>query len=162
METELLGGVGAGLGSSSAVFERAARHAPTGRPRETARTRPTRGTQGLSRATIRPTPDHGEARDSDKVPWPWAALAPPDLGACPHSTGAGSSDDLDKVDGTPLLKEPLADAHLEWPERVRIKSTATSPRYSRLKDRTTGRHAATTCGGLAGSGHRSASQVRDD
>ena len=41
-------------------------------------------------------------------------------------TGAGSSDDLGKVDSTPLLKEPLTDAHLEWPERVQIKSTATS------------------------------------
>ena len=120
METELLGGVGAGLGSSSAVFERAARHALTGRPGETARARPTRGAQGLSRATIRPAHDHGKARDPDKVAWSWAALAPPNLGARPYTTGAGSSDDLGKVDGTPLLKEPLADAHLEWPERVAI------------------------------------------
>ena len=33
--------------------------------------RPTRGTQGLTRVTIRPTHDHGEAWDSDEVPWPW-------------------------------------------------------------------------------------------
>ena len=126
METELLGGVGAGLGSSSAVFERAARHAPTDRPGETARTRPTRGTQGLPRAMTRPAHDHCKARDSEEVAWLWAALAPPDPEASPRSTGAGSSDGLDKVDGTPLLKEPLTDAHLEWPDRVRIKSTATS------------------------------------
>ena len=75
---------------------------------------------------MRQTHDYCKARDSEEVAWLWAALAPPDPEASPRSTGAGSSDGLDKVDGTPLLKEPLTDAHLEWPDRVRIKSTATS------------------------------------
>ena len=80
----------------------------------------------VSRATIQQTYEHCKARDPEEVARLWAALAPPDPEASPRSTGAGSSDGLDKVDGTPLLKEPLTDAHLEWPDRVRIKSTATS------------------------------------
>jgi hypothetical protein len=43
----------------------------------------------------------------------------------PTRQAQGPQDDSGRIDGTPRSNEPLADAHLEWPERVRKQSTAT-------------------------------------